>query len=181
MQVTSDYFAELYVAGLMTNAGWNIYFPHRDRGLDVIASKTGPDGVEIIRPVQIKGKYPTQEKTDKILYGYVGKLNQIHPEMVLGIPYFAANETGTALFVAYMPFSQIKKTTRGYRCQPASFKSGCPKPRRDSLRSPLYSTGLSLFSVSSFRVRPARTSDIPAIQGLVDPIVQRRILDIALS
>jgi len=30
--------------------------------------------------------------------------------------------------------------------------------------------------VSSFRVRPARTSDIPAIQGLVEPLVQRRIL-----
>jgi hypothetical protein len=31
-----DYFAELYVAGLMANAGWNVYFPHRDRGLDFI-------------------------------------------------------------------------------------------------------------------------------------------------
>ena len=31
-------------------------------------------------------------------------------------------------------------------------------------------------SVSSFHVRPARTSDIPDIQRLVEPLVQRRIL-----
>jgi len=30
--------------------------------------------------------------------------------------------------------------------------------------------------VSSFHVRPARTSDIPSIQALVEPLVQRRIL-----
>jgi hypothetical protein len=134
MRITSDYFAELYVAGMMANAGWNVYFPHRDRGLDFIASKTGPDGVEIIRPVQVKGKYPTATKTNKPLYGYIGKLNQIHPEMVLAIPYFAANKTEAALSVAYMPFSQVKKASRGYRCQPALFKDGYPKPRRDSLR-----------------------------------------------
>jgi len=29
MAETRDYFAELYVAGLMADAGWNIYFPHR--------------------------------------------------------------------------------------------------------------------------------------------------------
>jgi hypothetical protein len=29
----SDYFAELFVAGLLADAGWNVYFPHRDQGL----------------------------------------------------------------------------------------------------------------------------------------------------
>src|SRR5438128_375171 len=64
-----DYFAELYVAGLVADAGWNVYFPHRDRGLDFIASKTGGDGQQIIRPVQVKGKYPCKGKTDKQYYG----------------------------------------------------------------------------------------------------------------
>ncbi len=60
-----DYFAELYVAGLMANAGWNVCFPHRDRGMDFIISKTGADGSEIIRPVQVKGKYPSTQKGNK--------------------------------------------------------------------------------------------------------------------
>jgi len=129
--ITQDYFAELYVAGLMANAGWNVYFPHRDKGMDFIISKTGTKGNEIIRPVQVKGKYPTQDKGNKTTYGYVGKLNQVHPDMVLAIPFFAANQPGPALFVAYMPFSKIKDHSRGYRCEPAAFKNGKPVPRRD--------------------------------------------------
>lgn len=129
--IPQDYFAELHVAGLLANAGWNVYFPHRDKGMDFIISKTGPDGREIIRPVQVKGKYPTSDKSNKTVYGYVGKLNQIHPEMVLAIPFFAAAEIGPPLFVAYMPFSRIKKHSRGYRCQPATFTNGKPIPRRD--------------------------------------------------
>lgn len=126
-----DYFAELYVAGLLAEAGWNIYFPHRDRGMDFIISKTGTDGREIIRPVQVKGKYPEADKTDKTRYGYVGGLNQIHPQMVLAIPFFETSGIGPALFVAYMPWSQIKPHQRGYRCEPAIFRGGAPKPRRD--------------------------------------------------
>lgn len=34
----SDYFAELYVAGRLADAGWNVYFPHRDKGFDFIIS-----------------------------------------------------------------------------------------------------------------------------------------------
>jgi hypothetical protein len=124
-----DYFAELYVAGLMADAGWNVYFPHRDRGLDFIISKTGSDGREIIRPVQVKGKYPMNDKGDQRLYGYVGELNQIHRDMVLAIPYFSVAAPGPAIFVAYLPFWQIKPHQRGYRCQPACFLNGCPKTR----------------------------------------------------
>jgi hypothetical protein len=126
-----DYFAELYVSGLMAKAGWNVYFPHRDRGMDFIISKTGADGSEIIRPVQVKGKYPTTQKGDKAVYGYIGKLNQLHRDMVLAIPFFAANQPSLILFVAYMPFSKIKCHSKGYRCQPATFKNGTPIPRRD--------------------------------------------------
>ena len=64
-----DYFAELYVAGLMANAEWNVYFPHRDKGMDFIISKTGQDGKEIIRPVQVKGKYPASEKATRLPTG----------------------------------------------------------------------------------------------------------------
>ena len=54
----SDYFAELYVAGRFADAGWNVYFPHRDQGFDFVISKViGVDTV--LRPVQVKGKYPT--------------------------------------------------------------------------------------------------------------------------
>jgi hypothetical protein len=131
---TRDYFAELYVAGLMADGGWNIYFPHRDRGLDFIISKTGSDGYEIVRPVQVKGKYPSGDKTDKDVYGYIGPLNQVHAEMVLAIPFFASNAPGPALFVAYMPFSRIRIHRKGYRCQPATFKENQARPRRDFRR-----------------------------------------------
>lgn len=134
----------------MANAGWNIYFPHRDLGMDFIISKTGSDEMEIIRPVQVKGKYPSLEKGDKITYGYVGKLNQLHPEMVLAIPFFTANEPGrSALFVSYMPYLRIKRHSRGYRCEPASFKNGMPVPRRD-FKQFFDDSGLALIEQSNW-------------------------------
>jgi hypothetical protein len=127
----SDYFAELYVAGRLADAGWNIYFPHRDEGFDfIIAKKVGERMV--IRPVQIKGKYPSVDKTDKDRYGFVGKLSEVHPEMVLVIPYFSSKRVESIpVCVAYMPHPKVKKYARGYRCEPASFKSGMPRPRRE--------------------------------------------------
>jgi len=126
-----DYFAELYVAGVLARCGWNIYFPHRDEGFDFMISKIVQSRI-LIRPVQVKGKYPEPDKTDKPVYGYVGKLTQVHPEMVLAVPYFLATATDCPpAFIAYMPHSQIRGSSRGYRCQPAEFKGGRPKPRRD--------------------------------------------------
>jgi hypothetical protein len=126
-----DYFAELYVAGILADAGWNIYFPHRDRGFDFIIAKLVA-GNMLLRPVQVKGKYPTGDKTDKPSYGYIGRLTEIHPEMVLSIPFFAAkSQMNPPLFVAYMPFSLIRRHKRGYRCLPATFQRGEPKRRRD--------------------------------------------------
>ncbi len=46
-----DYFAELYVAGCFADAGWNVYFPHRDAGFDFIVSRPHPDIGQLIRPV----------------------------------------------------------------------------------------------------------------------------------
>ena len=124
-----DYLAELYVAGVLANAGWNVYFPHRDEGFDFVISKYLGDGI-ILRPVQVKGKYPMSEKTDKAAYGYVGKLSATHPEMVLAIPYFSSNRLHkTPIFTAYMPFRLVRRHSRGYRCQPACFKGGQPQPR----------------------------------------------------
>jgi hypothetical protein len=63
--IVSDYFAELYVAGRLADAGWNVYFPHGDKGFDFMISKPDQQGGRIIRAVQVKGKYPTTEKGGK--------------------------------------------------------------------------------------------------------------------
>lgn len=128
------YFAELFVAGRFADAGWNVYFPHRDDGIDFIAVRPGVDGVPLIRPVQVKGKYPDPDKTDKPVYGYVGPLTQLHPGMVLAIPYFVSDDRNAPVHIAYMPRDQIKGHSRGVHCEPATFKSGAPSPRRDFAR-----------------------------------------------
>jgi hypothetical protein len=130
----SDYFAELFVAGRFADAGWNVYFPHRDRGFDFIVSKPDGKGSQILRPVQVKGKYPTEEKGDKPVYGYIGKLTQLHPEMVLAIPFFSRAAPEVPICVAYLPLSLIREHQRGYRCQPARFVGGRARPRRDFSR-----------------------------------------------
>ena len=50
-------YAELLVSSLMAEAGWNIYSPHRDIGLDFIATKKAQAGI-LIRGVQVRGGYP---------------------------------------------------------------------------------------------------------------------------
>lgn len=69
------------------------------------------------------------EKGDQSVYGYVGKL-ELHPEMVLVIPFFAAAQN-TPAHIAYMPVKMIREHVRGYRCQPAIFSNGQAQPRRD--------------------------------------------------
>jgi hypothetical protein len=80
-----DYLSELYVAGVLADSGWKVYFPHRDEGFDFIISKYVGRHM-MLRPVQVNGKYPISEKTDKSSYACVGKLTAIHPEMVLALP-----------------------------------------------------------------------------------------------
>ena len=128
MKVT-DYSAELHVAGRFANAGWNVYFPHRDEGFDFIVSKYVEGDGEIIRPVQVKGKYPTSGKKNNPVYGYVGKLSKIHPDMVLAIPYYSLSVPENPVFVAYSPISIIKTHSRGYRCQPAKYENEKPVKR----------------------------------------------------
>jgi hypothetical protein len=146
---TSDYFAELYVAGRFAEAGWNVYFPHRDQGFDFIVSKlVGAD--QLIRPVQVKGKYPTEGKRNWPAYGYIGKLSQSHPDMVLAIPYFPFGARDMPVFTAYLPRGLIKKHSRGYRCQPASFHAGSPVKRKSYERF-FGEDGLSLVASRGWR------------------------------
>lgn len=132
--ITRDVFAEYYVAGLFADAGWEIYSPHRDRGFDFLVTKEINNRTTLV-PIQVKGLYPTQEKTDKSVYGYVGKLTATHPDMVLALPYFDTDHSKPSpLFTAFMPLDEIKVISRGYRCQPALFRDGIALPRRDFTR-----------------------------------------------
>ncbi len=67
-----------------------------------------------------------EEKGDKAAYGYMGKLSKIHSEMILAMPYFSLQDKRNPIFIGYLPVSQIKECSRGFRCQPASFKDGVP-------------------------------------------------------
>ena len=127
----SDYFAELFVAGRFADMGWNVYFPHRDHGFDFIASKTVESSC-LVRPVQVKGKYPEVGTTGRKLYGYSGSLTQVHPDMVLVIPYFSVTSE-QPVCIAYIPFARIKKKPDGkYRSAPAKLDShGVPGPRQE--------------------------------------------------
>jgi hypothetical protein len=124
-----DYFAEMYVAGVLADAGWNVYFPRRDQGFDMMATLPTTGGV-LIRPVQVKGKYPTEGKTDKGRYGFVGALTAMHPDMVLAIPLFAGLADPGPMHVAWIPAREIRSTPGGgHRCEPAKFVGGVPRPR----------------------------------------------------
>ena len=124
----NDYFAELYVAGSIAKAGWNVYFPHRDKGFDFIISKLIDGKRWVVRPVQVKSKTPETGAT-RAAYGYKGKLSAVHPEMLLAIPYFTTSITGKPCCIAYMPRSRIIADKKGYHCQPAILKASAVKPK----------------------------------------------------
>lgn len=129
--MSADYFAELYVAGRFADAGWNVYFPHRDQGFDFIVSRPDSDEGQLIRPVQVKGKYPEDGTGNRVTYGFIGELTQRHPEMVLAIPYFKRGQPEAPVCVAYIPSSMIRGNSRGVRCHPAKLIDGIPSARRD--------------------------------------------------
>lgn len=145
-----DYFAELYVAGMFGDTGWSVYFPKRDVGFDFVISKS-VRGRVVLRPVQVKGLYPTATKKNKATFGYQGKLTAVHPDMVLAIPFFSAKERGAAPeHVAYMPFSEIRSRTRGgYRCVPAKFAGGHAVPR-ETFENYFNESGLRALELSSW-------------------------------
>lgn len=123
-----DYFAEMYVAGVLADAGWDIYFPRRDNGFDMIVSRPA-QSTTIVRPVQVKGKYASEEKTDNPAYGYVGPLTAFHDDMILAIPYFTSHNAHAPTLIAWVPRTALKPASRGWRCQPARFVKGMPEAR----------------------------------------------------
>jgi hypothetical protein len=132
---TRDYFAELYVAGLFGDAGWEVYFPKRDVGFDFVVSKVVA-GTTVLRPVQVKGLYPTAEKRDRDAYGFTGVLSAVHPEMVVAMPFFSAAGGDVApACIAFMPLPAMRDRERGgVRCVPCSLAGGIPRPRPSYLR-----------------------------------------------
>jgi hypothetical protein len=142
--------AELLVASQMAAHGWNIYTPHRDIGVDFIATKDLRNRL-IIRPVQVKGCYLSKRK-DSAWYGKMNmELKQMHEEIVLAIPYFAKrNGRETLIFTAFLPFRQIRKQPNGkYRATPARIKNGQPLKRRD-FRKFFDDQGLMLMESNEF-------------------------------
>jgi hypothetical protein len=131
---TRDYFAELYVAALFGDAGWTVYFPKRDVGFDFIATKP-VNGSVIIRPVQVKGLYPTAAKKDKAAYGFKGELTAVHATMVLALPYFHTGRSHSPEHTAFMPLDQCKRPrSGGFRCVPCRFSNGRAAQRKESSR-----------------------------------------------
>lgn len=129
--MTRDAFAELYVAGLLADRGWGIYFPRRDTGIDFIA--TLPVGGELlVRPVQVKGKYAGTQKTDKAQYGFLGEITQMHDDLVLAMPFFTAEATTAPLFTVFLPRGMIRvqpTSERPHRVYPCRFSRGRPEVR----------------------------------------------------
>lgn len=125
---TRDYLAEMCVAGVLADNGWNVYFPHRDVGFDLIATIV-VENETLIRPVQVKGKYPTSAKTDKSRYGFVGRLTATHPHMVLAVPYFSSTSGNFPDHIAWVQWSKIKPSSRGFSAEYARFVGGRPEPR----------------------------------------------------
>ena len=120
-----DEFAEQYVAAVFADAKWSVYFPRKDKGFDFIVSKQTANGM-IIRPVQVKGKFPESLTAVRNQYGYKGRLTALHADMVLAIPLFTAlKRLAYPDCIAYMPFSRIDNDGDGeYSCEPARLQSG---------------------------------------------------------
>jgi len=120
-----DEFAEQYVAAIFADAQWSVYFPRKDKGFDFIVSKKTATGM-ILRPVQVKGKFPESLTAVRLQYGYKGRLTALHPDMVLVIPLFTALARLAYLdCIAYMPFGRIDDDGGGqYSCEPARLQNG---------------------------------------------------------
>lgn len=127
-----DEFAQFYVAAMFADEGWTLHFPVPDRGFDFIAMKQTNCGV-VIRPVQVKGKYPESVTRTNLAYGFSGKLSATHSTMVLAIPLFNSNERSESpALVAFMPWSKVAMTSKGgFRCVPAKHVEGLVKQRAD--------------------------------------------------
>ena len=127
-----DQFAEMYVAGCFMDAGWQVFFPHRDEGFDFIAAKRTLAGT-FLRPVQVRGCYREPGgKPNKSAYGKgLIKLTQTHPDMVVAIPFFSEQSPHHPHGVAYLRLPDLK--TNGVKgnfySYPAQLNNGVAQPR----------------------------------------------------
>ncbi len=136
-QSTSDVrhqFAELYVAAQFADSGWSIYFPQHDVGFDFIATKP-VDSKILIRPVQVKGKFPEPNSKPATAYGYKGDLSAMHDEMVLAIAFFDALDKSARApapaHIAYMPRDKIqRRPDEQYYCRPGVFRDNVCSQRK---------------------------------------------------
>jgi hypothetical protein len=120
-----DEFAEQYVAAIFADARWSVYFPRKDKGFDFIVSKNTEDGI-IIRPVQVKGKFPETATAVRKKYGYRGTLTAVHRDMVLAIPLFTSLERlAHPDCIAFLPLTKITEPKKGlFYCAPAKLEKG---------------------------------------------------------
>lgn len=126
--------AELIVAAQLVEYGWNIYSPHRDVGFDFIATLPLPGGKVLIRPVQVRGRFPESMEDTPYLGKLKVELSQWDEEMVLAMPFFRTDDGIQKLVcVAFMPFFQLRakanKTKEWFSCHPARIKNGAIEPR----------------------------------------------------
>lgn len=120
-----DEFAELYTAGLFADAGWTVYFPRRDRGFDYIVTKQH-DTEMLVRPVQVKGVYPEEQKKGGRPFGKDLKLTAFHPQMVLVMPFFeySPEKAESPTHVAFFPLQPSRRSDGKHIIRPALLKGG---------------------------------------------------------
>jgi hypothetical protein len=143
--------AESAVAAYLAQHGWHIYYPRRDVGFDFIISKP-VDKRLVLRPVQVRSRYPRRQ-SDKRYFGHQRtKLSQTHPDMVLAIPFYDGGEVLRPLFIGFFPWSQIRPNRDGetYRCLPAKISGGRIGIRRD-FRKFFDDAGCALMEREDFR------------------------------
>lgn len=127
-----DQFAEMYVAGCFMDAGWQVFFPHRDEGFDFIAAKRTPTGT-FLRPVQVRGCYRQPgARAKKSAYGKgLITLSQTHPDMVVAMPFFSEQSPHHPHGVVYLRLPDLK--TNGVKgnlySYPAQLVEGVARPR----------------------------------------------------
>ena len=137
---TREQFADFYVAAQFADAGWNVYLPRWDNGFDFMIERTivnDSDRVTRIRPIQVRGKYPTDEKGETKQYGIRrGRLSRTHPDMVLAMPFFTESDCHPT-HVAYLPMTRIKPMWDdvddgwSFSCLPAGIRSGAVYARQE--------------------------------------------------
>jgi hypothetical protein len=138
---TRDRFAELFAAATFSDAGWNVYFPRWDDGIDFIIERSIAEDVSplsVIRTVQVRGKYPTAEKGDNDRYGILnGSLSRVHKDMIVVMPFFDDGPDSPPSCVVYLPYASIKPSWEAddhkwsFSCCPCKRSGGKSIPRRD--------------------------------------------------